>query len=295
VIDHFGPHRDHPLIDEIEFSDSRVGDYFEWRTASLAYRFEGRRIVSGPQREGLPYAATTDASGWFHDQVRLLEDFAEETGFREFYAEHGPFYEEQGASYKAKVPVERMWEWLETQFPARYDAYSVVFSPLINASHNTIRFEHNGFRECIMVVGGPDLLAGRTNDARVEEAALSRHVFTEIDHNYVNPVSARYAGRINDALADLDAWNEQDGYASAVATFNEYVTWAIFIIYAADYYQDEVLAPVRDHEIRSMEEGRGFPRFGAFVTWLEERWDSAGRGTTLAELYPEMIEWFAAN
>lgn len=223
--------------------------------------------MSGPQAGGLPYGAATDASGWFHDQLRLLEDFAEATGFREFYAENRDFYEAQIASYRAKVPVERMWEWLETQFPARYDAYSFVFSPLINASHNTIRFEHNGFRECVMVVGGPDLLAGRTNDARVEEAALS----------------------------DLDSWNEQDGYASAFATFNEYVTWAAFIIYAADHYEGEVLAPVRAHEIRSIEEGRGFSRFGTFVAWLEERWDSAGAGTTLAELYPDIIEWFAAN
>lgn len=111
VLDHFGAYRDHPLIAEIEFSDRRVGDYFEWQTSSLAYEFEGRRIVAGDH-----YAPTGDAAGWFLDQLGLLEDFAAATDFREFYAAHRRFYERQIASYREKVPVRRMWRWLEAEF-----------------------------------------------------------------------------------------------------------------------------------------------------------------------------------
>jgi hypothetical protein len=290
VLERFGAFRDHPLIAEVEFSDRRLGDYFEWRTSSLAYEFEGRRIVAGDH-----YAPTGEAAGWFHDQLDLLEDFAAATDFREFYAAHRGFYERQIASYREKVPVRRMWRWLETEFPRRYDGYVVVFSPLINASHNTLRFEDGDYRECIMVVGGPDLLAQKTNDARVEEALLSRHVFTEIDHNYVNPVSAEYAEDIAAALDDLGTWNEQDGYATGFSTFNEYVTWAAFLLYAQDHYDDEVLELVRDYVIRTMEGGRSFVRFGEFVAWLETRWASRGTEERLVDLYPEMIAWFVEN
>lgn len=100
-----------------------------------------------------------------------------------------------------------MWRRLEEEFPARYDTYAVVFFPLIGASHNTIRFEDEGFRECVMFVGGPDILAGQVDNPAREEAFLSRHVFTEIDHNYVNPVSAQYEVEIARALSDLDEWN----------------------------------------------------------------------------------------
>jgi hypothetical protein len=290
VMNHFEPYADHPLIEHIEFSDARVADYFSWRTASLAYRFEGQRLADGE-----PYAPAADAAGWFHDQRELIEDFAAESGFREFYAEHRAFYEEQRASYRKKVPVRRMWRWLETQFPARYDGYVVVFSLLIDASHNTLRFEDSGYRECVMVVGGPDLLAGRTNDARVEEALLSRHVFTEIDHNYVNPVSNRHVESIDTALAELDAWNAQQGYGSPLMTFNEYVTWAVFMIYAAEYYDGEVFDLVRSYQIRTMEGSRGFVRFGDFVRWLEGRWADRGTEEKLVDLYPEMIDWFASK
>ena len=241
---------------------------------------------------------TDEATGWFHDQIELIEDFAETSGFREFYAEHAEFYDSRIASYEEKVPVRRMWDWLDAQFPAAdgaYDAYKIVFSPLIYASHNTIRFEKDGFSECIMVVGGPNLLAGRTNDERLEEALLSRHLFTEIDHNYVNPLSKQYEVRIARALSDLDTWNGQDGYRSRQATFNEYVTWAAFLLYAQEHYDDEVVEAASGYTVQSMEKGRKFLRFGDFVNRLSALWSSREPDETLSDLYPEMIGWFDAR
>lgn len=293
VMAHFGPYSDHPLVEKIEFSDERIGDYYEWRTASLGYRFEGSELVAGS-----PYRPTKEATGWFHDQLELIEDFAETSGFRTFYAEHAEFYDSQIASYEEKVPVRRMWDWLDAQFPAAdgaYDAYTIVFSPLIYASHNTIRFDKDGFSECIMVVGGPDLLAGRTNDKRLEQALLSRLLFTEIDHNYVNPLSRQYEVRIARALSDLDTWNGQDGYRSPQATFNEYVTWAAFLLYAQEHYDDEVVEAAGDYTVQSMEKGRKFLRFGDFVNWLSAHWASRDPDETVADLYPEMIGWFDAR
>jgi len=63
---------------------------------------------------------------------------------------------------------------------------------------------------------------------------MSGVVFTEIDHNYVNPGTSKYEKLIDSIFSNRSAWtkhgNSSDYYDSPVRVFNEYMTHAAFCL-----------------------------------------------------------------
>lgn len=55
-------------------------------------------------------------------------------------------------------------------------------------------------------MSGPEIYEPEYSD-KVEEGLLSRVVFTEIDHNYVNPIAYQSLKRINKVFSDVEKWN----------------------------------------------------------------------------------------
>ena len=290
VMSHFGPYADHPVVAEIEASLGR----FPSHRALFAYTFEEDAIVPGG-----PYAGS-----WrdqvFEDYLPLLEDFAAVSNYREFYAAHRPYYEEQIAIYQATVPLDAIWSWLEAEFPEEYAAHTVVISPLVSGTHNAFCYKDRNadYWEGVMFVPAPD--AARTPDDTPEDvrgALMTRQVFTEIDHLYVNPVTDGEATleAVDLALRDFESWNSQNGYATPALTFNEYMTWATYTLFAREAYDPEVFGQANSYTVALMEEWRGFPRFGAFNEALLEMYEQRAPGTTVAELYPEILTWTRAQ
>ena len=229
----------------------------------------------------------------FGQQLAKAQDFANVSGFRQFYRDNLPFYQQQIELYRQKAPLQKMWTWLEERFPARHDCYKVVFSPLLGGSHETCCFARKGFSETIMFVSGPGESAETSN--RGEDGLLSRIVFTEIDHNYVNAITAQYIEQVNKALADLDKWGRDTGYGSPEMTFNEYMTWAVFILYAYDTYETQYFEAIKQHVIRQMIEGRGFIRFGEFTGELLRLYRGRTPGQSIPDLYPAILDWARNN
>lgn len=281
VLEHFLPFKDHPLITQ---SDLTRNYGYAFRDNSICYRFEGDRIV--------PAGLYTNMRqpDLFGRQIARLEDFARVSNFRQFYRDSLPYYEQQIELYRQMVPVRPMWTWLEAQFPNRHDCYKVVFSPLLGASHETCNFTKGDFSETIMFVSGP----GESTDAGnpVEQGCLSRVVFTEIDHNYVNRITKKYLDRVNAAFADLGQWNQQDGYKSAEMTFNEYMTWAAFVLYAYDTYDANDAATIVERSTTStMVHWRKFVRFDEFTQELRRLYRRRSEGQTIPDLYPAILDW----
>ncbi len=281
VLEHFKPFKDHPLIEK---PDLHYNATYMFRDNSICYIFEGDRIVHG----GL--YSNMRRPDLFKKHLALVEDFARDSNFRKFYRDNLPYYQEQIQLYRQKVPVRRMWTWLEERFPARHDCYKVVFSPLIGASHETCSFQDKDFSETIMFVSGP----GEPQDFAdaIGEGLLSRVVFTEIDHNYVNSVTEQYLHRVNKAFADLDAWNRQGGYRRPEHTFNEYMTWAVFVLYAYDNYKKEDAEVIfKRGPVNTMVNGRKFVRFKEFADKLLELYRNRVQGQSIPDLYPGILDW----
>jgi hypothetical protein len=285
VLEHFKPFKDHPLI---KTPDLNYNFTYMFRDNSICYVFEGDRIVHG----GL--YSNMRRPDLFKKQLKLVEDFARASNFRKFYRDNLPYYQEQIQLYRDKVPIRQMWRWLEERFPARHDCYKVVFSPLIGASHETCSFQSNGFSETIMFISGP----GESKDTsdKIEQGSLSRVVFTEIDHNYVNRVTEVYADRINEVFSSLDEWNKQDGYRTAEMTFNEYMTWAVFVLYVYDNYERpdfEVI--VKKSAADTMVYSRKFVRFEEFADALLELYRNRAQSQSIPDLYPAILDWAEAE
>lgn len=288
VLDHFMPFKDHPAVQAANFSDSQIVDYYAFRENAFGYAFDGDRLVYGG------VYSTNFGQDLFSENLTRLEDFARQSGFRQFYADNAAYYAAQIESYCQKVTLEDMWAWLEGSFPYRHDAYKVVFSPLIRASHSTQTFFDNNFTEIVMFVAGPDLYASEGLDPAVEQGYLARVVFTEIDHNHVNPASRIFEDRIELAFSNVSLWNAQaeaDLYYNPVSTFNEYMTWAVFALYAHDTYSPEVAKKVIARAVEVMEQGRGFSRFGEFTQALLELYVNRPPEQNVVDLYPGILEW----
>jgi hypothetical protein len=121
---------------------------------------------------------------------------------------------------------------------------------------------------------------------------VARIVFTEIDHNYVNPVTDRFVRRVNKVFAELDAWNRQDSYRSPYRTFNEYMTWAVFMLYCHDTLDDRgLLQKVNDRVVNTMVDSRKFVRFREFSEKLLELYEEREETQTLVGLYPRILDW----
>ena len=123
----------------------------------------------------------------------------------------------------------------------------------------------------------------------------SRVVFTEIDHNFVNPVSARYRKEINDAFGSRTKWVDTtlfgtDGYDNPEAVFNEYMTWALYSLYCIDHFKpadrDEFI-PIMEEQMGKL---RGFTRFKDFNRQLMQLY-TADRTIKPDDLYTKMLAW----
>ena len=289
VLKHFLPFKKHPLISKIELSGEtggkRFSDYYGFRDNSACYVFKGNSIVPG----GI-YSEIRPPN-LFKKYIKLVEDFAKVTQFRKFYQDNLPYYQEQIQKYKEEVPVRKMWVWLEKNFPERYDCYKIILSPLINASHSTQRFEDKGFKEIVMFVSVPEDEGEWRCSDKVKEGLLSRVVFTEIDHNYVNPITEQYSDRVNEVFSNVGKWNRQSGYHSPISTFNEYMTWAVFTLYAYDNYEGEDFEVINQAMVNEMVKFRKFVLFKQFDEKLLELYLNRKEGETIPDLYPKILAW----
>ncbi len=280
VLEYFKPFKDHPLILEPSLHYNFT---YHFRDNSICYVFDGDKVVHGGIYSNMR------RPNHFKKHLALVEDFAKVSNFRKFYRDNLPYYQEQIRLYRQKVPLRKMWTWLEERFPARHDCYKVVFSPLLGSSHETCNFEKNGFSESIMFVSGPGE-PGEYSDA-VGEGLLTRGVFTEIDHNYVNSITKEYKSRVKKVFADFKKWNEQEGYPSPERTFNEYMTWAVFTLYAHDNYEQKVFEIINNKVTRQMVNSRKFVLFEQFDKKLLEIYLARKEGQTIPELYPAILDW----
>lgn len=282
VLKHFLPFKGHPLITQPDLH--RNYTYF-FRDNSVCFRFEGDTIVPS----GYPPMRTPDLFGKHRAAV---EDFAAVSGFRRFYRDNLPYYREQIQRYEKKVPLRRMQTWLEARSPVRNLRYRIVFSPLLGSSHETCGFETNGMRETFMFVSGPGERGEEDNP--VDDALLAKSVFTEIDHNYVNRITAQFASRVNEAFAAMDRWSNRqsaDSYPRPEYVFNEYMTWGVFLLYAADSYDRETFGAVRKLVVDQMVNGRKFGRFAEFSDELLRLHQRNGPPPVLADFYPAILAW----
>jgi hypothetical protein len=300
VITHFRPFLSHPVIGLINQVIDDYANYYDFRENSYAFHFEKDKLVwTGPH-----YYVTGKNWDTFESLFRQLapqiEDFARQSGYRDFYRGQRPYYGKLIEEQRTLMPIRTMWNWLEARFPQRFECYRVVFSPLIGGSHSTQQYARftngNWYNEAVMFVNGPTTYLNRAELTDQQRQGLaSGIVFTEIDHNYVNPTTSRFKSRVDSIFSNRQIWTQTggdtDSYGNPQAVFNEYMTHALFCLYLKDQYDSKTAAYLVDQREKLMVDRRHYIRFREFNQKLAELYVSRKPDESFSTLYPALLDW----
>ena len=118
-------------------------------------------------------------------------------------------------------------------------------------------------------------------------------VFTEIDHNYVNPVSDKNLAYIDRVFSNREVWAQGEvtqAYPDPYAVFNEYMTFGLYTLYAMDNYSEEDVMKFLPMFESMVQDVRGFVRFKDFNRALLARYRS-NPDISMNALFQYMMYW----
>lgn len=300
----FEPFKDHPLLARLSADLRKAPDrYFTLKMNGCAFEFDGQgRIVQSKVYDRTGFRGETSNS--LRPYLKDLQSFSDATKFRDFYRQNTQTYNEQIKFYREEANIAEMKRWLDQNFRGSnsYDSFKIIFSPLVAYNQSTTWFSSNGFRELQPHINFPYLNDRYRNYGEMSEAAQnvfrSNIAFTEINHGYINPEADKYAERILNATSNRGHWvdtSKGPGYYAGLAAFDEYMNWALVSLRIVDYTprseQDRLIADID----QMMVARRGFLQFAAFDKFLVGLYRNRPKGTTIADLYPQIIAWFERN
>jgi hypothetical protein len=297
---HFGAYRDHPLVRAMD-TEMRANVYAYFRNKMNGYAFEfdeGGAIVRSRiyDRTGFD----DDTTNTMLPHLAEMQSFADATGFRAFYAGERAFYESQIAYLRDNSDTAGITSWLQGNFPGvrAYDGVKIIFSPLVGYNQSLTTFDYDGYRELQPHVNFPyRALEGLSPEA----VALQRGniLFTEMNHGFIGEPGDQNAAAIAEAIGDRAFWADDTKaartYGSDLALFNEYMNWGLVSLYHYDRMNEADRAISRGQVERMMVNNRGFNQFVPFNEFLVNAYANRAEGETLADLYPDIIAWFAAQ
>lgn len=287
VMQHFKLYSKEPIIAELDkLLQNHL--YATLKMDACSFVFKENKIVKSLVYNRLSWGNENTLTSL----IPQLEALALKSGFRKFYKNHQNHYAALKQEVEKYMPIKKQWEWCEQHFTnAKYDSYKITFSPLVRGSHSTNRFENNHFSETVMFIC-PAIQFPEYNE-KVAEGLNTRIVFTEIDHNYVNPVSDKYVAQINSVFADRAKWakvGDSNNYGNPYAIFNEYMTWGVFTLYTFENYSPADFKMINAYTEQMIAQRRGFYRFPEFNQQLLALYQ---KSTTkkIEDLYPAMLAW----
>jgi len=288
VLDQFLPFKNEPIVKQID-SLLLKNWYINLKADACALEFDDNNKL----RKSMIYDRMRGSKNLLERYMDQLNDFAEKSNFRTFFKNNKNFYDSLIKWHEKAIPTKDQWTWLETQFPDhRYDHYRITFSPLVKGNHSTVRFNNNGFKQAIMFIAPPYRVKS-VND-EISNGLITRMVFTEIDHNYVNPETDKYTKEVNAVFFDREKWTagkESKGYKTPYTIFNEYMTWSVYLLYCYDKFNVEDYQVINDRIVNYIINRRGFHRFDDFHLTMLNLYKNKNLNQTVADLYPSILNW----
>lgn len=299
VLKYFKKYKNHPIMSIVNRNISKAGDlksymyYYGLKMSSCAYYFNSEnKIVHNGIIKNMSFSESDDI---VKNNLKLIQDFSDKSHFRDFYKSHLPYYNELIKTYKVLNPIDKMKDWLQKKFNFEYGNYYVIFSPLVGGAHATQRYEDNGFNLTVMHICRAEY--SEKYSKIMNELLESRVVFTEIDHNFVNPVSNKKIDMVNKAFSNRKFWvNDELGkdstkiYSNPYMVFNEYMTWSLFSLYCYDNYSkidtDELIKKMENQMVSD----RFFIKFKEFNQELIKEYNK-NPNIDINKLYDYILLW----
>lgn len=296
---HFAPWRDHQFVRDLNTAfTAQQMSYFTLKMNAYAFEFDNvGQIVRSPIYDRMGWG---EASNSLLPFLPAMQSFADDSGFRAFFAENQALYDHQISYMRDEVDIAGMNAWLRREFPSvePYDGVKIIFSPLVGYNQSLLTLEESGYRELQPHVNFP---YNAPEGLSAEGAAIvrGRILFTELNHGFINPTADRYPGEIDAAIGSRTPWADDAKparqYPNDYALFNEYMNWGLVSLYELDHLSASDRAIARPAVERAMVDRRGFPRFETFNAFLLDLYANRSPGQTLESLYPRIIAWFVAE
>jgi len=293
VMDKFSGFAAHPFVHSID-SLLKGNAYTPAKMDAYAFEFNKKQQVV----KSKVYNSIAGEDNMLDGLVAQLQDFARQTGFLSFFNDHQSLYDEQVRYYRDTLNTDKMNRWLRKHFPSSdYNSFKIIFTPLVAYNQSATWFDNNGFKEMQAHVNFPYPGDFKTLGAEAAAVARGNIVFTEINHSFINPEADKpqYTALINTAFADLNKWAEKGkpaaSYNSPYSCFNEYMNWVLVSLRYVDY------APAADADMliekngQNMKKRRGFTKFPEFNTYVVQLYRDRKEGVTIADLYPQILDW----
>jgi hypothetical protein len=288
VLKHFLPYKNEPVVKSID-SLLQKNWYINLKADACALEFNDQNKLI----KSKIYDRMRGSKNLLDPYMDQLYDFAEKSKFREFFKNNTAFYNSLIEWHEKAVPTKDQWNWLESQFPDhKYDHYRITFSPLVKGNHSTVRFTNNEFKQAVMFIRPPYRI--KSVNEKISNGLITRMVFTEIDHNYVNPETDKYLKEVNDIFSDRIKWTaekESKGYRTPYTIFNEYMTWSVYLLYCYDKFSKEDFEVINDRIKNYIVNKRGFQRFDDFHDTMLDLYKKRYPNQTVADLYPSILNW----
>lgn len=297
----FSPYKNHRAVAVMD-SLLKADKYFDVKMDAYAYDFGKNgllekkeaynRISWGNENQLMPY-------------ISIVQDFAKKSKFSKFYAKNEPFYASMIRAYRDSLGVPAMQTWLNHNFPStRYNCFKIVFSPLVSGNQSATEFESNDFKEGQPHVNFPNFWYNpKTSKVSEKSVNLKRGniVFTELNHLFENPafVTEANSAAFNSFTFNMPAFADKN---KAAGTYNnplmcveEYMNWALVSLRYIDFAPKEDWEALFTDLENKQANYRGFIKFKAFNRFLIDAYLKRPQGKVVADLYPQIIEWFRQN
>jgi hypothetical protein len=265
------PYADHAIVRSLgaDFNLPR------WIGNAANYRFASADAL---QRSGSGPPMWDDAEGDLFTRYRQeTENFVIKSRARAFLSTQAETFASVRRTLFDAVDPQDMQMWLEREFSARPGPMEIFVSPVTGGSNFT-NLDPNMPRLWVPPASPP------ANAHR--RFIIVASIFTEMDHNFVNPATSRLHASDYDYFTLANGWASPQGwsnYDTPELVLNEYMTWATYLFYARDRLNGDDLHKTEDVTVRFMEQQRGFPKFGMFLKAMTQQ--RASSKTRLEECY----------
>lgn len=299
VKNHFAEYSNLPAVKSFDkLLRENVVNYFLLSGNAYGFKFNGSKLI--PTKV---YNFPAKGIGKYEIKVnpiltyaKEIEEFAKETEFRKFYKNHAQYYNQLKTEYQDFATISAQKEWLENRFDYKINSYRVLTSPLIAGMNATHTFEDNGFKEILLFL--PTIRSDKDWSEKFKQVMNTRIIFTEIDHNYVGPVSEKNSEKINSIFNNREKWVNSENkstvhYPNPIKVYDEYLTWGLFILYSYDKVgNDTELFQQIVNNVNDMMIKKGFPKSKEFNSQLLNLYKNS-KDKKIENLYIPLLEWSA--
>jgi hypothetical protein len=291
---HFGPFRDHPVIQRARLLRQQRGISYD-AVMSLAVHLKmdqamipSLRTPLKPRPPQLENRWTTQDAAEFVD---LLAAFARDADFKAFIEQQSDFHARAAEALATLVNSQPIIPWFDNFFGSRAQAKYVVFAGLLNGGSNygvSYRSADGSDEEITPVIG-----IWRWSDEGVPDIGTQSlgTIIHEFCHPYANAAINRFGEQLDPAGAKLFSANravmQRQAYGKGRTVLYESLVRACVVRYMAHQLGDEAAARQAEQEV-----ARGFKWTPALAKLLAEYEADRASYPAFDDFMPRVVEFF---